>query len=56
MKSEGQQTDFVEIQRLARAHYIASEAALHNPYFDERERRERAEFYRKQAERLEAML
>jgi hypothetical protein len=56
MKSEGQQTDFVDIQRLARAHYVASEAALHNPYFDEQERRERAEFYRKQAERLEAML
>lgn len=56
MKSEGRQIDFVEQQRLAEAHRVASEAALHNPYFDERERRERAEFYRKQAERLEAML
>lgn len=50
------QTDFVEIQRLAHAHYVASEAALHNPYHDERERQERADYYRREAERLEAML
>ena len=54
MKSEGQQTDWVARQREAEAYRIAAETALYNPWHDERERQERAEHYRKEAERLEA--
>jgi hypothetical protein len=53
MKSEGRQIDFVEQQRLAEAHRVAADAALHNPFFDERERQERAAYYRAQADKLE---
>lgn len=56
MKSEGEQIDFIERQREVLAYYVASEAALHNPYFSERERQERADYYRNQADRLEAAL
>lgn len=53
MKSEGQQIDFIERQREVLAYYVASEAALHNPYFSERERQERADYYRQRAAELE---
>ncbi len=56
MKSEGQQIDFIERQREAAAWRIAAETALVDPYRSERERQERADYYRNQAERLEAAL
>lgn len=56
MKSEGQQTDWVARQREAAAWRIAAETALVDPYRSERERQERADYYRNQAERLEAAL
>lgn len=55
MRSDGNQIDFVEQQRLAAAHRVAADAALHNPFFDERERQERAAYYRAEAEKLEGM-
>jgi hypothetical protein len=56
MKSEGQQADWIARQREAEAYRIAADTALHNPWHDERERQERADYYRNQAERLEAAL
>lgn len=56
MKSEGQNLDWVDRQRLVSAYKVAADYALHSPYHSEQERQERAEFYRNEAERLEAML
>ncbi len=55
MKSEGQQTDWVTRQREAAAWRIAAETALVDPYRSERERQERADYYRRVAAKLEAM-
>ncbi len=55
MKSEGQQIDFIERQRQAEAWRIAAETALVDPYRSERERQERADYYRQRAAELEAM-
>ena len=54
MKSEGQQIDFIERQREAEAYRIAADTAMHNPWHDERERQERADYYRQRAAELEA--
>jgi hypothetical protein len=56
MKSEGQQTDFIEQQRVIQAYKDAAEAALHDPYWPWNDRLKRSEHYRAAAERLEAML
>jgi hypothetical protein len=56
MKSEGMQIDFVDQQKLVQAYRVAADYALHSPFHTERERQERAEHYRKEAERLEAAL
>lgn len=56
MKSEGQQIDFIDRQRLVSAYMVAADYALHSPYHSEQERQERAAWYRNEAERLEAML
>jgi membrane carboxypeptidase/penicillin-binding protein len=53
MKSEGMTEDWVDQQRLAKAFRDAAEASMSQPYFSERVRQERAEYYRNQAERLE---
>lgn len=54
MKSEGMTADWVDQQRLAKAYRDAAEHSMHQPFFSERERQERADYYRNQAERLEA--
>jgi hypothetical protein len=57
MKSEGQQTDFVEQQRLAQACRIAADFVMHDPHFTEAERAKRRSYYLAQADqwgRLEA--
>lgn len=56
MKSEGQNIDWVDRQRLADAHRVAAEYALRSPYHSEQERQERSAWYKSEAERLEAML
>lgn len=56
MKSEGQNVDWVDRQKLADAHRVAAEYALRSPYHSEQERQERFQFYNSEAERLEAML
>lgn len=56
MKSQGNQVDWVQLQRQVQAYRDAAEASMTQPYFSERERQERAEHYRKEAERLEAAL
>lgn len=53
MKSEGQQTDWVQRQREVQAWRDAAVHSLSQPYFSERERQERADFYNREADRLE---
>lgn len=55
MKSEGQQTDWVAKQREVQAWRVAAETALVDPCRSERERQERADYYRRVAAELEAM-
>lgn len=56
MLSDGTQTDFVEIQRMAEAYRASAEAAMRQPFFTQHEREDRRDFYLSHAERLEAML
>lgn len=51
-----EQVDWVQRQREVQAWRVAAETALVDPYRSERERQERADYYRNQAERLEAAL
>lgn len=51
-----EQVDWVQCKREVQAWRAAAETALVDPYRSERERQERADYYRNQAERLEASL
>ena len=53
MKSEGQQIDFVDQQRLASAYRVAADFVMHDPHFHDSERQERREHYLREADRLE---
>jgi hypothetical protein len=53
MKSEGQQIDFIDQQRLAGAYRVAADFVMYDPHFDDSERKERREWYLKEADKLE---
>jgi hypothetical protein len=53
MKSEGQQIDFIDQQRLAGAYRVAADFVLYDPHFQDEERQERRAWYLEQADRLE---
>jgi hypothetical protein len=56
MKSEGQQTDFIEQQRLAKAYREAGIAAAYDPHFTQEEREARAAYYLLEACKLEGLM